>query len=198
MSANFTVSVTTPIDEQTVRNLFIGERVMLSGVIYAARDAAHARLIKLIDENKPLELPFDPMGQVIYFVGPTPTREGMVIGSAGPTTSYRMDAYSPKLIKLGLRGMIGKGARSAEVKKAMQEYGCAYFGATGGAGALISQRIVESKVIAYEDLGAEAVRRLVVKDFPVVVVHDAAGGDLYAEGRKKYQRIYGDDDRPNA
>ncbi|MCZ7586062.1 MAG: Fe-S-containing hydro-lyase [Deltaproteobacteria bacterium] len=181
------IRLETPVTEETIRALRAGDRVLISGVMYTARDAAHARMVALIDEGKTNELPFDPDGQIIYFVGPTPTREGRVIGAAGPTTSYRMDAYSPKLIRLGLRGMIGKGDRAPEVRDAMREHGCVYFGATGGTGALISERIVENEIIAYEDLGAEAVRRIVVKDFPVVAVLDAQGGDLYAEGRARWR-----------
>lgn len=178
--------LTAPVDEPTIRSLRAGDRVLLSGVIYTARDAAHARMVAAIEKGE--KLPFDPEGQIIYFVGPTPAREGFVIGAAGPTTAYRMDAYSPTLIALGLRGMIGKGARAQAVRDAMTKHGCVYFGATGGAGALISRCVKSAEVIAFEDLGPEAVRRLVVEDFPVVVVHDAAGGDLYKEGRERYRR----------
>lgn len=158
-------------------SLRAGDRVLLSGVIYTARDAAHKRLYDLLQAGE--ELPVDLRGQVIYFVGPTPARPGQVIGSAGPTTSGRMDAYTPALIAYGLRGMIGKGRRSPEVLKAIQEHGAVYFGATGGAGALLAKRIVKAEVVAYPDLGPEAIHRLEVKDFPVIVVNDAHGGDLY-------------------
>ena len=180
------IRLTTPLTDPDVEKLTSGDAVLLSGVVYTARDAAHARLVQLIAEGRPL--PFDVTGQVIYFVGPTPPRPGMAIGAAGPTTSYRMDSYSPVLIETGLKGMIGKGKRSAEVLEAMKRHRAVYFGATGGAGALIAQRIVSSEIVAYEDLGPEAIRRLVVEDFPVVVINDCRGGDLYAEGRKKYQR----------
>jgi len=184
-----TIRLETPLSEETTRSLRAGDPVLLNGVIYSARDAAHARMVELIRAGRASELPFDPEGQVIYFVGPTPPREGAVIGSAGPTTSYRMDAYSPALIALGLRGMIGKGARSAEVREAMEKHGCVYFAATGGAGALLAQRIKEAGVIAYEDLGPEAVRRLVVEDFPLVVAHDSHGGDAYTEGRAAFRKL---------
>ncbi|MCB1153078.1 Fe-S-containing hydro-lyase, partial [bacterium] len=183
-----TVDLTTPLTEEQTRSLKAGDLVRISGVIYTARDAAHKKICDLIDEGRDNELPFDPEGQIIYFVGPTPTREGRVIGSAGPTTAYRMDAYSPKLIARGLRGMIGKGGRSEDVRDALQRYGAVYFGATGGAAALIAGRIQESEVIAYPELGPEAVRRMVVEDFPAIVVHDASGGNLLEEGRAKYRR----------
>lgn len=186
MSGDRIVRLTTPITEEAARELRVGDRVLLSGVIYTARDAAHARLVAAHEKGEPL--PFDVNGQVIYFVGPTPAREGFVIGSAGPTTAYRMDAYSPTLIALGLRGMIGKGARATGVREAMKQHGCVYFGATGGAGALISQRVTSAEIIAYEDLGAEAVRKLTVDEFPVVVVHDAQDGDLYQDGRARWKK----------
>ncbi len=176
--------IATPLDEGTVRSLRAGDRVLLSGVIYAARDAAHARMIALLDEGK--ALPFDLRGQVIYYVGPTPARPGRVIGSAGPTTSTRMDAWAPRLIEWGLKGMIGKGNRSPAVQEALARHQAVYFGAVGGAGALIARCVKSSELIAWEDLGPEAVRRLTVTDFPLTVVNDAFGGDLYREGRKKY------------
>lgn len=144
------------------------------------------KLVDLIEKNE--ELPFDIKGSVIYFVGPTPPKPGEVIGSAGPTTSYRMDSYSPILIKHGLKGMIGKGKRNEEVKEACKKYKAVYFGATGGAGALLAQRIKNAEVIAYPELGPEAIRKLEVEDFPVVVVNDCYGNDLYAEGRKKWEK----------
>ncbi|MCK4257901.1 MAG: Fe-S-containing hydro-lyase [Halanaerobiales bacterium] len=178
--------LTTPLKNEDLEGLRSGDRVFLSGVIYTARDAAHARLIKLIEEGK--ELPFDLKGQVIYYVGPTPAKPGKVIGSAGPTTSYRMDPYAPRLIELGLKGMIGKGFRSHEVKDAVKKHTAVYFGAVGGAAALIAERIKEVEIIAYEDLGAEAIRRMVVEDFPLIVINDTNGGDLYEEGRSLYKR----------
>lgn len=180
--------ITTPITDDVILSLKTGDEVLISGVIYTARDQAHFRLVKLIEENKPL--PFDIKGQVIYYVGPTPEKPGEVIGSAGPTTSYRMDKYAPTLIRLGLKGMIGKGKRSDEVKESIQKYKAVYFGAIGGAGALISKTIKSSKIIAYEDLLSEAVRELTVEDFPTIVVNDVYGGDLYEEGRRKYANKY--------
>ncbi|GAB6180781.1 Fe-S-containing hydro-lyase [Desulfotomaculum defluvii] len=178
------VCLTTPLSDEAVRALRIGQQVLISGVIYTGRDAAHKRLVELLDQGK--ELPIDLKGQIIYYVGPSPAPPGKVIGSAGPTTSGRMDAYTPLLIEQGLKGMIGKGARSENVIKAMQEYGAVYFGAIGGAAALIARSIQEAKVVAYPDLGPEAIHRLVVKDFPAIVVNDILGGDLYQEGKKLY------------
>ena len=178
--------MTTPLTDEDIEKLRIGDIVYLNGTIYTARDAAHKRLVDLIEEGK--ELPFDLQGSVIYFVGPTPPKPGEPIGSAGPTTSYRMDSYSPILIKHGQKGMIGKGKRNQAVKDACKEYKAVYFGATGGAGALIAQRIKSAEVIAYPELGPEAIRKLEVEDFPVTVVNDAYGGDLYEEGRKKWAR----------
>jgi len=179
-------TVTTPLSDDVVASLRAGDRLLISGIVYTARDAAHKRLLELIQKGEPL--PLDLRGQIIYFVGPTPPKPGDVIGSAGPTTSGRMDAYSPALISLGLKGMIGKGERNADVKEALQRYKAVYFGATGGAGALLAQRILSARVIAYEELGPEAIRELEVKDFPVVVINDMYGGDLYVEGRRKYER----------
>jgi fumarate hydratase subunit beta len=176
--------LTTPLSDADVESLHAGDRVRLSGVLLTGRDAAHKRLIDLLDAGQPL--PVDVRGQVIYYVGPSPPRPGMVIGSAGPTTGGRMDSYAPKLMGLGLKGMIGKGARSLPVREAMQQYKCVYFGAVGGAGALLSKYIKSAEIIAYEDLGTEAIRRLVVEDFPVIVINDAHGNDLYEEGRKQY------------
>ena len=172
------IKLTTPFSAEDVNNLKAGDQVLLSGVIYTGRDAAHKRLCELLDAGK--ELPVDLNGQVIYFVGPSPAKPGKVIGSAGPTTSYRMDAYSPQVIKeAGLRGMIGKGGRGQEVVDAMCRYGCVYFAATGGAAALISKSIVSCEVVCYEDLGPEAIHRLEVKDMPLIVAIDAHGNDLY-------------------
>jgi fumarate hydratase subunit beta len=164
--------------------LRIGDRVLLSGTVYTARDAAHKRLVDLMDRGKPL--PFDLKGAVIYYVGPAPAPPGKPIGSAGPTTSYRMDAFAPRLIEAGLKGMIGKGARANEVIEAIKTFKAIYFGAIGGSGALIAQSIVASEIIAYEDLGPEAIRRLEVKNLPLFVVNDTYGSDLYEEGVKKY------------
>jgi len=180
-----TVHLTTPLTDEMISSLKIGDKVLINGVIYTARDAAHKRLIDLLDAGK--SLPFDIRGQIIYYVGPSPARPGRVIGAAGPTTSYRMDPYAPRLIELGLKGMIGKGKRSSKVKEAMIKYKAVYLGATGGAGALISKAIKAAEVIAYEELGPEAIRRLVVEKFPTVVINDTTGGDLYEEGIKKYQ-----------
>lgn len=178
------ISVKAPLTREAARALRAGDSCLLSGVIYAARDAAHKRLCELVAAGK--ELPFDIKDSVIYFVGPTPSRPGEVIGSAGPTTSYRMDAYSPILIEQGQTGMIGKGKRGAEVVEAMKRHGAVYFGAIGGCGALLAGCIRKSEIVAYEDLGAEAVRRLEVEDFPVVVVIDSEGNNLYESGRKNY------------
>lgn len=178
------VRLTTPLRKEDVENLRPGDNVLISGTIYAARDAAHKKLMERLDRGE--ELPFDIQGAVIYYVGPTPTREGEVIGSAGPTTSLRMDAYTPRLLDLGLMGMIGKGKRNDEVKKKMTEHGAVYFAAIGGAGALIKKRILSQETIAYEELGPEAIRKLEVKDFPVTVIIDSKGKDLYEIGRDEY------------
>jgi len=178
------ISVQCPISRKTARSLRAGDNCLLTGVIYTARDAAHKRLCECIENGQPL--PLDLADCCIYFVGPTPAREGQAIGSAGPTTSYRMDAYSPTLISLGQTAMIGKGKRGSEVIDAMKEHGAVYFGAVGGCGALLSKCIKKSEIIAYEDLGAEAIRRLEVEDFPVVVIIDSEGNNLYESGRAAY------------
>lgn len=178
------ISIKAPLSREDARKLKSGDSCLISGVIYTARDAAHKRLCELVEQGK--ELPMDIQNSIIYFVGPTPARPGEVIGSAGPTTSYRMDAYSPMLIAQGQTGMIGKGKRSPEVINAMKEHGAVYFGAIGGCGALLSQCIKKAEVIAYEDLGAEAIRRLEVEDFPVVVIIDSEGNNLYETGRAAY------------
>lgn len=178
------IRLTTPLDGAAVARLRVGDRVLLSGVIYTARDAAHKRIVQLIETGAPL--PFDPAGQVIYYVGPSPAKPGHAVGAAGPTTSYRMDPYAPVLIAHGLKGMIGKGKRNDAVRRAMSEHQAVYFAAIGGAGALMARSIVTAEVIAYPELGPEAVRRLEVKDFPVIVANDAHGGDLYEEGVKAY------------
>ena len=178
--------IKTPLVTEDVVKLRVGERVLLTGVIYTARDAAHKRLTELLQKNQPL--PFTIQGQTVYYVGPTPARPGRSLGSAGPTTSYRMDAYTPELIACGLKGMIGKGARSQAVKEAICNYKAVYFAATGGAGALISRCILSAEIVAYPELGSEAIRRLEVKDFPAIVVNDVNGGDLYEEGVALYAR----------
>ena len=178
------IEIKVPMSRETARSLKAGDSVMLSGVIYTARDAAHKRLCELAAQGK--ELPLDVTDGVIYFVGPTPAKPGEVIGSAGPTTAYRMDAYSPTLISMGLTGMIGKGKRNADVVNAMKAHGAVYFGAIGGCGALLSRCIKKAEVIAYEDLGAEAIRRLEVENFPVVVIIDSEGNNLYETGMANY------------
>jgi fumarate hydratase subunit beta len=175
-----------PLTDADVERLKSGDRVLISGVLYTGRDAAHKRLFDLIKAGR--ELPFDIKGQIIYYVGPAPARPGQVIGSAGPTTSYRMDAYAPSLIEKGLKGMIGKGMRSEAVKEAIIKYKAVYFASTGGAGALLARRIKKADVAAYEDLGPEAIRRLEVEALPVIVVNDVKGNDLYVEGERKYRR----------
>ncbi len=174
----------TPLSREDARALRCGESCLITGTIYTARDAAHKRLCELAAKGEPL--PFDIEGAIIYFVGPTPAKPGQVIGSAGPTTSYRMDAYSPALIALGQTGMIGKGKRGEAVVEAMRRYGAVYLGAIGGLGALLGKCVKKAEVIAYPDLGAEAVRRLEVENFPVVVVIDSEGNNLYELGRRAY------------
>ena len=176
--------IQTPFTREDARQLKAGDTCLITGVIYTARDAAHKRLCELLEAGKPL--PVDMENAVIYFVGPTPARPGQAIGSAGPTTSYRMDAYSPALIAAGQTGMIGKGKRGPEVVSAMKEHGAVYFGAIGGCGALLSRCSKKAEVIAYEDLGAEAIRRLEVEDFPVVVIIDSEGNNFYETGRQEY------------
>ena len=178
--------VTTPLTDEAVKDLRAGDAVEITGVVYQARDAAHKRLVELIEGGE--ELPFELEGAVVYYMGPSPAKPGKVIGSAGPTTSGRMDAYTPLLLQHGLRGMIGKGLRTAEVKAAMREHPAVYFAATGGAGALLAQRIVANEVIAWPELGAEAVARLEVVGFPAIVVNDCYGGDLYESGRAQYAK----------
>ena len=177
--------VKLPLTDEVLKELKAGDNLLLTGVIYAARDVAHKGMVEALDQGKPLH--FDIQGATIYYMGPTPARPGRIIGSAGPTTSGRMDAYTPRLIAEGLKGMIGKGSRSQAVKDAMVKYKAVYLGAIGGAGALISQCIKKAEVIAYEDLGTEALRRLEVADFPVTVINDIYGGDLYEQGKAKYR-----------
>jgi fumarate hydratase subunit beta len=179
-----------PLGAGDVEPLRSGDLVRLYGVVYTARDAAHARMKEAIEKGEPL--PFDPEGQVVYFTGPAPARPGSTLGPAGPTTASRMDAYSPLLIERGLRGMVGKGARSERVQEFMRKHGCVYFGAVEGTAALLADRVKEAEVVAYEDLGPEAIRRLLVEDFPVVVVNDLHGGDLYREGRERWRQASGD------
>jgi fumarate hydratase subunit beta len=172
------IALKTPLTDEDVERLKTGDRVLINGVIYTARDAAHKRMIELLDSGQ--ELPFDIRGQVIYYAGPAPAKPGAVIGSCGPTTSYRMDVYTPKLIERGLKGMIGKGTRSREVKEAMIAHKAVYFAAIGGLGALLAKTVKEAEVIAYPDLGPEAIRRLVVEDFPAIVALDISGEDIYS------------------
>ena len=175
-----------PLDKQAIRDLRAGDRVLLSGTVYTARDAAHQRLYELIQEGKPLPFPIE--NQVIYYVGPTPAKPGQVIGSAGPTTSSRMDKYTPTLLEMGLKGMIGKGYRSEEVQKAIVEHEAVYFAAVGGAAALISKAIRSVEVISFHDLGTEAIHKLEVENFPAIVIHDVYGGDFYEEGVRAFQQ----------
>lgn len=176
--------ITTPLTNEVTKNLTAGDNVLISGVIYTGRDLAHKRLTDLLKKGEPL--PVDLRGQIIYYVGPAPAKPGYVIGPAGPTTSYRMDAYAPQLLEYGLRGMIGKGNRGDEVKEAIKKHGGVYFAAIGGAAALIAKTIKKAEIVAYEDLGPEAIRRLEVEDFPAVVINDCRGNDLYEQGRKQY------------
>jgi len=183
---NEPIRLRAPLSDADVERLKIGDRILINGIIYTGRDAAHKRLFDLLKEGRPL--PIDLKGQIIYYVGPTPAKPGQVFGSAGPTTSYRMDAYSPVLIERGLKGMIGKGMRSDSVKEAMKRHKAVYFAATGGAGALLGKRVKKAEIVAYEDLGPEAIRRLEVADLPVIVINDVRGNDLYVEGEKRYRK----------
>lgn len=178
--------ITSPLEESVIEELRAGDKVLLSGYVYTARDAAHKRFIDTLDGGG--KLPFDIVNQVIYYCGPSPAAPGKVIGAAGPTTSSRMDAYAPKLIALGLKGMIGKGKRSQAVKDAIRQYKAIYFGATGGAGALLSKSIISSEPIAYEDMGPEAVVKFGVQDMPLFVINDICGNDLYEAGTSQYKR----------
>lgn len=179
--------ITTPLTDEAVEKLRAGDRVLITGVIYVARDAAHKLIVEAMDRGE--APPFDIKGQVIYYMGPSPARPGWPIGAAGPTTSGRMDLYSPRMIAEGLKGMIGKGSRSQSVKEAMQKHRAVYFAAIGGAGALISKTIRKAETIAYPEIGPEAVLRLEVEDFPVTVVNDIYGADLYEIGKAKYARL---------
>lgn len=178
--------ITPPLTEEVVSRLKAGDEVFITGIIYAARDAAHKKMVDLIKEGK--ELPFDIKGQIVYYVGPSPAKPGQPIGSAGPTTSERMDAYTPILLEHGLKGMIGKGFRSKEVKESLVKEKGVYFAAIGGAGALLAKTIKGSKIIAYEELGPEAIRELKVEDFPAIVINDIYGRDLYQEGVNKFKK----------
>jgi fumarate hydratase subunit beta len=180
-----TIEIKTPLDSAILKKLKAGDRVLISGVIYTARDAAHKRMVQAIQRNE--KLPFDVKNQIIYYAGPTPARPGYIIGAIGPTTSGRMDAYAVSMLQAGLKGMIGKGSRSQEVKDAIVKYKAVYFAAIGGAGALLSRTIKKAEAIAYEDLGTEAVHRLEVAEFPAVVVNDIYGGDLYQQGKAGYR-----------
>jgi len=179
-------AVIPPLTDADAEALTAGDRVRITGVLYTARDAAHARLLPLIESGQ--ALPLDVRGQIIYYTGPSPARPGQVVGSVGPTTAGRMDEYTPRLLRLGLKGSIGKGARSQPVKDALKEHKAVYFGAIGGAGAVLSRFVTKLEVVAYEDLGTEAIRRLLVEDFPAIVINDCFGGDLYVNGMKEYAR----------
>src|SRR5580765_8728434 len=178
--------ITPPLSDADAEALKAGDRVRITGVMYTARDAAHARLLPLIDAGK--QLPIDVRGQIIYYTGPSPAKPGDVVGSIGPTTGSRMDKFTPALIKLGLKATMGKGARSQPVKDAFKQYKGVYFGAIGGAGAVLSRFVKRVEIVAYEDLGTEAIRRLEVEAFPAIVVNDCHGGDLYQDGMKAYAR----------
>jgi fumarate hydratase subunit beta len=180
------IRLKTPLSDADVEKLKAGDKVLITGVIYTGRDAAHKRLFDLLKEGKPL--PVDLKGQIIYYVGPAPAKPGQAIGSAGPTTSGRMDAYSPRLMEIGLKGMIGKGMRKKEVLEAMKKYKAVYLAATGGAGALLAKAVKKAEIVAYEDLGPEAISRLEVVDFPAIVVNDTKGNDLYQQGMQQYAR----------
>jgi fumarate hydratase subunit beta len=189
MRADVTIAraITLPLSDEVLETLHAGDELLLTGMIYVGRDAAHKRMIETLEVGE--ALPVDLKGQVIYFMGPTPARPGKTVGSAGPTSSYRMDSYSPRLMAEGLKGMIGKGMRSGEVKEAMKKYKAVYLGAIGGAGALISSRIRKVEVVAYDDLGPEALRRIEVQDFPATVINDIYGGDLYVIGRSRFRIV---------
>lgn len=179
--------ITTPLTDDVVEDLRAGDKVLITGYLYTARDAAHKRMVEAIERGE--EIPIDLKGQVIYYVGPTPPKPGQVIGSAGPTTAIRMDKYVEPLLRLGLKGMIGKGYRSPQVKDLLKKYKAVYFAAVGGVATLLQKHIKSSELIAYEDLGTEAIRRLYVEDFPVIVANDIYGGDVFEEGRRKYAQI---------
>lgn len=179
--------ITSPLKPSALEELRTGNQVFISGIVYVARDAAHKRLVQSLDKGE--ELPVELAGQTLYYMGPSPAKPGHIIGSAGPTTSKRMDIYTPRLLSIGLRAMIGKGSRSLEVRDAIVKHKAIYMAAIGGAGALIAKSIIKAEVVAYNDLGAEAIRRLEVKDFPAIIINDIYGGDLYEEGKAKYQKV---------
>jgi len=181
-----TIDISSPIDAEIIKKLTVGTQVLISGVIYTARDMAHRRLIQALDKGE--KLPFNLDGQTLYYVGPSPAPPGKVIGSAGPTTSSRMDSYTPRLLAAGVRAMIGKGSRSPEVRQAIQKHKAVYFATIGGAGALLARAIKQAEVIAYEDIGAGAIFRLEVEGFPAIVANDIYGGDLFEQGKREYQR----------
>lgn len=176
-----------PLTEDVLRELRAGDRVRINGTVFVARDAAHQRFIQALSSGE--ELPFEIAGQIIYYMGPAPAKDGHVIGSAGPTSSYRLDPYTPALLESGLKGMIGKGPRSADLRAALVQHRAVYFGAIGGVGALIARSIQKAEICAYPELGPEAVRRLEVKDFPVIVVNDIYGGDAFETGKRRYARV---------
>jgi len=178
--------LTPPLVDKDIENLKAGDRVLITGDLYTGRDAAHKKMVELISKGE--KMPFDPIGQIIYFVGPAPAKPGQVMNSAGPTTSGRMNKYSPTVIAAGLKGMVGKGEMGAEVVEAMKKHKAVYMVATGGAGALIANSITASEIVAWEELGPEAVRKLTVKEFPAIVAQDCHGGNIYVEGREKYKR----------
>jgi len=178
--------ITPPLSDAEVETLKAGDRVRITGVMYTARDAAHGRLFPLIEKGE--KLPIDVKGQIIYYTGPSPARPGEVVGSIGPTTASRVDTFTPALLELGLKGTMGKGYRGQAVKDALRQYKGVYFGAIGGAGAVLSRFVKKVEIVAYEDLGTEAIRRLEVESFPAIVVNDCHGGDLYQDGMKAYAR----------
>ena len=180
------MNLTTPLTDDVIEQLHAGDKVSITGTIYVGRDSAHKRMVAALDAGQPL--PFDPQGQVIYYMGPSPAKPGDPIGSAGPTTSGRMDAYTPRMLEAGLKGMVGKGNRTQAVRDAIRKYKAIYLAATGGAGALIAKSIQKSETVAYPELGAEALLRLEVVDFPAIVVNDIYGGDAYEDGVKAYNR----------
>ena len=188
MTGKGPIGIKTPITQKALRRLHTGNGVTISGVVYTARDAAHQRMWEAVQQGQ--ALPFEPQGQILFYVGPTPAPPGRVIGSAGPTTASRMDFFTPMLIERGLKGMIGKGRRSRSVREAALAHGCVYFGAVEGTAALLAECIRFAEVVAYEDLGTEAIYRLKVESFPAIVVNDLFGGDLYNEGQKRYRRLW--------
>jgi len=180
------INITSPLEAEVIEKLRVGDRVLISGLVYTARDAAHKRLVQaIVNGEKP---PLNLEGQTLYYMGPSPARPGQVIGSAGPTTSSRMDIYTPPLLALGLRAMIGKGSRSQEVKEAIKKHRAVYFVTIGGAGALLSKAIKKAKVIAYPELATEAIMRLELEGFPAIVANDIYGGDLFIQGRASYRK----------